>query len=102
MRTANGRPDPVRPEPVLKVRDELESLPPGQDAAGFENSAALLVDGPVVLPVLRRVEAPIVAAVPRRSVHGVGKHGVDGGGGNQPQQGEGIAVEDVVDEWLDA
>src|SRR5438477_2991749 len=89
VRHANWRPDAMRAEPVVKVRDELEALPPCQDAAWPEDSAALLVDGLVVLPVLHgvasgRVEAPIVAAVFRRAVHGVGDYGVDGGGGDHP------------------
>src|SRR5262249_15709124 len=67
----------------------------------------LIVDGLVVLPVLhrvafRRVEAPIVAAVLRRAVHGIGNHGVEAGRGDHPQQVQGIAVEHLVDETVQA
>lgn len=69
-------------EPAGEVRQELQSLAPGKDAAGIEYAEALLVDRPVLCPVFHRIapgwfNAPFVPEPLRRAVHGVGHHRVD-------------------------
>jgi hypothetical protein len=62
MRSTDWRPHPMRAEPVVEVRDELEPLRPCQDAAGFENSTACLdewrLDGSVLAGIACAANIP--------------------------------------------